>query len=354
VKKLLLSILLILAVSFSSYSQIGFEQLLKAGPADAATLVSSYGDPLFKGFGLGMNSGWTNTAKTLGFLHFDIRVTGTAVVVPSYARAFDVTKIRLSSHLQPANPNEVMSPTFSGNTGQNGPLMNLFDDYGNKITSFDLPPGVLKGFVPSPQLQVTLGLVLNTDVTVRWAPKIVLNNDFGSVSLTGFGIKHNIMDDFASGKGARKPFDLAFAASYNRVRYQKKLNLQPLEGSVPKDPDQLKDFSTQAVYGNFDNYLVQMIVSKQLSFFTPYIALGYNTSKTQFGIEGNFPIPTGISGDQLSYTTYTDPVEINFTHVKGMRADMGFQLKFPILTIFASYGLADSYGMVNGGIGIGI
>ena len=301
-----------------------------------------------------MNSGWTNTAKTLGFLHFDIRVTGTAVVVPSYAKAFDVTKIGLSDHLQPANPADVMSPTFSGNTDHNGPLMNLYDDYGNKITSFDLPPGVLKGIVPSPQLQITLGLVLNTDVTVRWAPKIVLNNKFGSISLTGLGFKHNIMDDFAGGEGDHKPFDLAFAVSYNRVRYQKKLNLQPLEGSVPKDPDQVKDFTHQAVYGNFDNYLVQMILSKQLSFFTPYVALGYNTSKTEFGIEGNFPIPTGITGDQLSYTTYTDPVKIDFTHVKGWRADMGFQLKFPVLTIFASYGLADRYGMVNAGIGIGI
>jgi hypothetical protein len=354
VKKLISAFSILLFTSLSSYAQIGFEQLLKAGPADAATLVSSYGDPLFKGFGLGMNSGWTNTAKTLGFMRFDIRVTGTAVVVPSSARAFDVTKIGLSNHLQPADPANVMSPTFSGNTESNGPLMNLFDDYGNKITSFDLPPGVLKGFVPSPQLQVTLGLVLNTDVTVRWAPKIVLNNDFGSVSTIGFGIKHNIMDDFAGAKGEHKPFDLAFAFSYNRVRYQKDLDLQPLDGSVPKDPEQVKDFSTQAVYGNFDNYLVQMILSKQLSFFTPYVAIGYNTSKTQFGIEGNFPIPSGISGDQLSYTTYTDPVKIDLTHVRGVRADMGFQLKFPILTIFASYGLAERYSLVNAGIGIGI
>jgi len=354
VKKLLSSLFVILFASLSSYAQIGFEQLLKAGPSDAATLISAYGDPLFKGFGLGMNSGWTNTAKTLGFLHFDIRVTGTAVIVPSYSRAFDVTKIGLSEHLQPAIPDDVMSPTFSGNTDHNGPLMNLFDDYGNKITSFDLPPGVLKGIVPSPQLQATVGLVLNTDITVRWSPKIVLNNDFGSVSLLGFGIKHNVMDDIAGAKGDHNPFDLAFAFSYNRVRYKKTLNLQPLEGTVPKDADQVKDFTNQAVYGNFDNYLAQMILSKQLSFFTPYIALGYNTSKTEFGIEGNFPIPTEISGDQISYTTYTDPVKINFTHVKGMRADMGFQLKFPLLTIFASYGLADRYGMVNGGIGIGL
>jgi len=45
--------------------------------------------------------------------------------------------------------------------------------------------------------------------------------------------------------------------------------------------------------------------------------------------------------------------KIDFTNVKGMCADMGFQLKFPILTIFASYSFADHYGMVNGRIGTG-
>lgn len=352
--KKLIPFILLLSISITSYAQIGFEELLKAGPADATTLVSSYGDPLFKGFGLGMNSGWTNTAKTLGFLRFDIRVTGTAVVVPSSSRSFDVTKIGLSNHLLPTNPNDVLSPTFSGNTDSHGPSMDLFDDYGNKITSFNLPSGVLKAFVPSPQLQVTLGLPLNTDVTLRGAPKITLNHDLGSITSIGFGIKHNIMDDFTGGKGDHKPFDLAFAISYNNIKYQKELNLQPIEGTVPDDPEQVKDFTTQEVYGAFDNYLVQMIISKELSFFTPYLSVGYNTSKTRFGIDGNFPIPTGISGDQISYTTYSDPVKIDLTHVRGFRADMGFQLKFPILTIFGSYGLADGYSMVNAGIGIGI
>jgi len=354
VKKKLLPVLVILFTSLSSNAQIGFEQLLRATPGDASTLVSSYGDPLFKGFGLGMNSGWTNTAKTLGFLHFDIRVTGTAVVVPSSSQSFDVTKIGLSNHLLPADPADVMAPTFSGNTDRNGPEMNLFDDYGNKITSFNMPRGVLKGLVPSPQLQVTVGLFLNTDVTLRGAPKIKFNHDLGSVSTIGFGIKHNIMDDFTGGKGGHKPFDLAFAISYNSVRYEKKLNLQPLEGSVPDDPSQVKDFSTQEVFGDFDNYLVQMMVSKELSFFTPYVSVGYNTSKTRFGIGGNYPIPTGISDEQITYTTYTDPVKIELTHVRGVRADMGFQLKFPILTIFASYGLAERYSLINAGVGIGL
>lgn len=62
----------------------GFEQLIRSGPADASKLVNAYAHPLLKGLGLGMNSGWTNTAKTLDLLHFDLRVTVTAVFVVGF------------------------------------------------------------------------------------------------------------------------------------------------------------------------------------------------------------------------------------------------------------------------------
>jgi len=350
---LLLFIALLTLPAINLKAQGSFEQLIKAGPADASKLVDAYGKPLLKGFGLGMNSGWTNTAKTLGFLHFEVRVTGTAVVVPSSDRSFDVTKIGLSSNIGPADPNDVMSPTFSGNTKLNGPEMNIYDGDGNVITSFDLPRGVLEDYVPSPQVQLTLGLIQNTDVSVRFMPKVYINNDFGSVSLIGFGIKHNIIQDFA-GKDNPLPFDFAVAFSYNSLQYNKSLSLQPDGLAVPVDDQQSTDFSGQAIYGKFDNYLFQAIFSKKLSFFTPYVAVGYNTSKTEIGIKGNYPVPTKVTFEQIYYTTYSDPVKLDDTHVNGVRADMGFELKFPIFRIYASYGVGERYSLVNAGIGIGI
>ncbi|RAJ33083.1 DUF6588 family protein [Pedobacter cryoconitis] len=342
---------LLLAVN-SIKAQTGFEQLIKAGPNDATKLVDAYGRPLLKGLGAGMNSGWTNTAKTLGLFHFELRATATAVVVPVSERSFNVTQIGLSSNIRPANLNQVITPTFSGDKHVNGPAMDIYDTNGNKLTSFNMPGGLFEDVVPTPQLQFTLGLFQNTDVTVRAFPKVKLNKGIGSVSMIGFGIKHNLIQDFSAG-GNSMPFDFALAFNYSRLHYSKKLNLQPEDFLVPSDPQESSDFSTQEIYGNLDNYLFQAIFSKEFSFFTPYISAGYNISKTELGLKGNYPIINGVKDSQISYTTFADPVNINATYIKGFRADMGFQLKFPVLTLFASYGVANNYKMLNAGIGFG-
>ena len=41
-----------------------FGQLIKSSPADATKLFQNFAEPMFKGFGTGLNSGWNNTAKT--------------------------------------------------------------------------------------------------------------------------------------------------------------------------------------------------------------------------------------------------------------------------------------------------
>ncbi len=38
---------------------------------------------LFKGFGNGLNGGWTNTAKTKKLLHFELRITATGAFTPA-------------------------------------------------------------------------------------------------------------------------------------------------------------------------------------------------------------------------------------------------------------------------------
>jgi hypothetical protein len=354
-KLLALTTLFLLAAGVTK-AQSGFDQLLKSGPADATKLVDAYGRPLFKGLGLGMNSGWTNTAETNGLLHFDLRITATAVFVPQSDRNFDVTKIGLSNTIRPDNPLNILAPTFSGNTKTNGPLMNIYDNDGNKVTSFNLPGGQLSSVVPAPQLQLTVGLIKNTDVTIRAIPKVKVSDDIGSVSMIGFGIKHNIMRDIFGSAGAIVPFDLALAFSYNKLNYNKSLNVQPENGAAPADAQQSTDFSNQAIEGHLNSFLFEAVFSKQILFFTPYIAAGYNTAKTDVSLVGNYPITSDIIPvvNQKFYTTYNNPVTINERSVNGMSAEIGFQFKLPIFRLYASYGIAASYSMVNAGIGFGI
>ncbi|QQL48443.1 DUF6588 family protein [Mucilaginibacter ginkgonis] len=350
-KKNLYAFLFLMFIAVGARAQDGFDQLIRSTPADATKLINAYSNPLFKGLGFGLNSGWTNTAKTKGFLHFDVRITASYITPPVSDKSFDVTKIGLSNHVQPAG-SATIAQTFNGSKNLSGPTMNVFDDNGNKVTSFDMPSGQLS-FTAAPQLQATVGLVQNTDVTVRYIPDVKFSDDIGTIGMFGFGLKHNIAQDFNSLKHP-VPFDLSVAFGYSRLNYSKGLNVQPESGAQPLNAQQSTDFRNQKIDGHINSFLVQAILSKKFLVFTPFVAVGYNTAKTEVGLLGNYPITSSavpVTGQKF-YTSYNNPVNITNSNVDGVRGDLGFQLDLAFFRFYASYSLSQSYNMANAGIGL--
>ncbi|HEY0244255.1 MAG TPA: DUF6588 family protein, partial [Mucilaginibacter sp.] len=257
----LITSVILLTVVFSANAQNGFDQLIKSSPFDASKMVQAYAEPLFKGFGEGLNSGWNNTAETKKFLHFDLRITANIATIPTSDKSFDVTKIGLSNHIGPADPTKTIAPTFGG-AKVDGPVMNIYNDAGVKVSNFTLPKGILS-YVPAPNVQLTIGLIHNTDLTIRTTPTIKISDDAGSVGMFGFGIKHDIIQDFT--KGRPKPFDLALAFNYNRINYSNNLNVKP-DGAATPAPGQSSDFSNQRIDAHFSGVNVAAIISKRLLF----------------------------------------------------------------------------------------
>jgi hypothetical protein len=351
-KKLSTLLAVIIFMIARAQAQNSFSGLIKAGPADATKLINAYADPLFKGIGVGLNSGWNNTAKTKKLFHFDLRFSASASFVSGADKTYDVTKIGLSNHVAPANPSQTIAPTFGGEKSTNGPMLNIFDDNGKKIDQFTLPSGKLS-VIPAPQIQLTIGLLQNTDFTIRAIPSINLGSDAGSVSSIGFGIKHDILQDFAGKAGDDLiPFDLAVAFGYSHLNLDIPLTVNPDNGSQPAS-GQNTDFSNQHIEGHFNSYMLQAIISKKILAFTPFLAIGYNNTHTNAATIGNYPITTGATlTGQTTYTTFTNPINISETSVNGMRADIGFQLNLAFFRIYASYSLAQ-YQSANAGIGFG-
>lgn len=330
----------------SSSGDGDFSDLIKSNAADATKLMQAYALPMFKGFGIGLNSGWSNTAATKKLLHFDLRVSANLAQVPTKDQTFDVTQIGLSKQVSVAatSPTKI-APTVGNNNDVARPIMSINDVNGTPTgKTFTMPQGVFN-YVPAPNIQLTVGLVHHTDVTIRTTPTINLGDDGGSVSLFGFGIKHDIIQDFA--KKVPKPFDLAIAVNYNRINYSKKLNVQPdagtsnLSGGNPS-------FNDQHIDAKFSGTTVQAIISKKFLFFTPFLSVGYQTAHSNFGVLGNYP----LTATSTNYTVITDPVSIDQTSISGMRADVGFQLNLAILRIYASVATGE-YVSGNAGIGFG-
>lgn len=349
-KKLYLSVVA-LCLIFSSLrvkAQDGIGELFKSGPSDATKLVQAYAEPFFKGFGTGLNGGWTNTAKTKSLFHFEIRVSASGVFIPQSDQSYDITQIGLSSQIRPHVAGQTQAPTFGGNT--TAPSIDVYSTGGTKLATFQLPSGA-SSVVPAPQIQATLGLVHNTDVTVRYMPTINIGDKYGKVDMFGFGFKHDIIQDFGTA-GKLIPFDLAVTFGYTKLNYTFPLTVNPDAGTTPANASQSTDFSNQHVDGHFSGINIAAIVSKKLLFFTPFASVGYSSAQTNVGMLGNYPFTNGTNGVNATYTTYTNPISIDETSISSMRADIGFQLDFVVIKLYASYSAA-KYSSVNGGLALG-
>jgi hypothetical protein len=351
-KKVLLSLITIISLaSIKAHAQgDGISQLLKTAPGDATKLINAYADPLFKGFGTGLNNGWTNTAKTKGLLHFEARVSVSGVFVPSGDKSFDVTTLGLNNNIRPVPGSPTVTPTIGGSNNATPATLGVYNDQNIKVDEFKMP-GRVTPIIPAPQIQLTAGLIKSTDLTLRFIPKTKLSDNIGSVGMIGFGLKHNIMDDIFGGVGGKLvPFDLAIAAGYTRFNYELPLDVKPSGNRVPDAASATKtDFSNQRFEGHFSGFNVQAIISKKLVFFTPFAAVGFNTAKTDVGLRGNFPVSNGLA----TYTVYTDPVNINKNSISSFKLDAGFQLDMAFFKFYAS-GSIGQYKSVTAGIGIGI
>ena len=333
-------------------AQDGLSALIKSGPGDAAKLLNAYSEPLFKGIGVSTNGGWTNTAKTKKLLKFDLRITASGTFVPSSGKTFDVTRIGLSSQVRPADAGNTIAPTFAGNKNAVGPTLNIYDDNGNKVQQFNMPSGMFS-VIPAPQIQLSAGLIDNTDFTVRGIPSITVGSDKSTFSMIGFGIKHDIMQDIV-GKAAANvvPFDLAIAFGYSHSDLKIPLTVTPDEGSTPKDTQQGTNFTNQHLSGSFNSYTLQAIISKKFLGITPFFSVAYNNTHTSAAAVGNYPITTGGNLVSTTYTTFTNPINIRETSINGVRADLGFQVEAGFFRVYGSYSISQ-YQSVNAGIGFG-
>lgn len=320
-KNIVLLSAFLLPLNLMAQDEVG--DVFRGAPADAGKLASAYLAPATTGFGLGLNSGWYSSAKTKGMLRFDIRITATAAIVPESDKTFDVTKLGLTS-MTPVGSS--ITPTLSG-PETDGARMRI-----NKNSQeFNLPDGINVGYVPSPQVQLTVGLPKNIDVSFRYVPTIDLD-DFGKVDLFGVGAKVEVLPIILGKKEKLLPFDLAVALGYTQLKWS-----IPLEVGSNPDPNQRIDVKLNGISAD-------AIISKKLAVFTPFFSLGYNSAESNIKALGTYDFDGEV---------HTNPFDIKRTDVSGMKASLGFQLHLAFFRLYASYTQA-KYGYANAGIGFGI
>lgn len=355
-------------VSFGVKAQNNISSILKTGLGDANKLVGAYSTPLLKTLGAGNNAGWFNTAKPHGTLGFDLTIVPTLVLVPSADQSFNVDNLGLNTLKRIDGPET--SPTFFGSDKQ-GPIVGIPYNNGSDTVLYKntLPAGIGFGAFPVPVAQLAVGVVKNTEIVVRYLPQV--DYDQMKMGMIGFGIKHDIKQ-WIPGM-SELPFDLSVMYNYSSFEGQLKIKQLQAEASSSSvyngDPGRV--YNNQKVDIKTTGSAFNLIVSKKIAMFTPYLGLGYQTSTSKLTMKGDFPVtdvnenfePQNASGTPgynannpnhhpLIVRVQQDPIKVE-GKLSGFRATGGFRLKMAVITLQADYTFAE-YSVVTFGIGVNI
>ncbi|MEQ8525385.1 DUF6588 family protein [Gracilimonas sp.] len=339
--------------------------ILRGGAADANILMENFLAPYTKGFGADLNTGWFNTAKAHPTLGFDISLNVSAAVIPSSDKMFDVTALNLSQLELTSGSAE--TPTIAGdkstNTTMGVYLENPQTGQEELVTEFGLPGGTGFAYAPAPMVQASIGIIKDTDLTIRFVPEFTAPVVDAGVGMFGIGVKHGINQWLPGGK--LLPVDLSVQVGYTKFDANANFNVDPevpqggnaeIENTFPASTwdDQSIELETTATTFN-------AIVGKTLPFISVYGGLGYETSKTTLATPGMYPITSfnpdypndPVNEKEKRIEAIEAPIDLEIKGDNKIRAFAGLRLSLAIFRISASY-TQSAYSAFNVGVGFGL
>ena len=336
-KNLILSIITLPLSITSTNAQLfdGIENILLTSTEDASILAEGYTAPLGKTLTYALNSGWATSAKTHKKLGFGLTIGGAAPFVPDADQVFTPTGLTSLSV-----PSESLPTVFGGGGDQQLNFSFSESVLGNEVEydgklSF---PGGLKDelpleTIPAPIVQASVGVVFDTDLLVRFIPTIEMQGS--TFSLTGFGLKHNIMQYF--GPLDKLPLNVSVLAAISKASFEYDLSDSTFGGNS----------SNRKMTFEADTFTIQALASIDLPVISAFAGLGYNAGDSQFDVSGDYSIPYTVSGVNFS-RILEDPISIA-SEASGVMGIVGARLNLLFLKIFANYTIQE-YNTLTAGI----
>jgi hypothetical protein len=307
------------------------ESILLAAKEDANKLTESYVNPGMKGLIYGMNSGWYHTAKVHNTLGFDISIGLNASIVPKKDELITFSNLNLTSISSASST----SPTLAGSG--DGASMNVNTTVqGQSVTaSFEMPSGI-KGdlplnAVPTPAVQLSLGLPYKFDVMLRLVPEVGDQDVKGK--LFGIGLKKEITSIF--GPLDKLPLHVSVLAAYSNMSVN-----YAMDGNTIPGQNQLAEFKLNA-------FTAQAVASLNFPIINVYGGLGYSGGNSTLKLLGTYDLEYNTNGNTITETV-TDPLDLDFK-TSGFRTTLGARISLGFFKIFADYTLQE-YNTLSAGI----
>jgi hypothetical protein len=343
---------------YAQLDQVG--KLMAGGASDATKLLQEYLKPFGNSLGANLSAGWYNTAKVHKLGGFDLTFSLSFAIVPAGDKSFDPTKIGLAANSISGNS----APTLSGKRSA-GPIIGYTQTVGANtysIASYNSPKGFGIGVIPSPMLQLTVGLIKETSLSFRYIPTTNIkigNADVGKIGLWGIGIQHGLKQWIPV--VSRVPFlNLTFQAGYTKLSNSENISFTPadLQGVTDQTAGAVS-WAGQKMDLNVSNFTANVIASVDIPVISVYGGIGISSSKTDMSLLGNYPIPTFDPVQLKSVVNASgvvkDPIKTHIGSNDGNltkpRLSAGLKFKLGPLHIHFDYTRA-YYSIVSAGIGI--
>lgn len=334
-------------------------EVLRAGTTDANLLLENYLKPFGAGLGADLNAGWVNSARPYRTLGFDFRVHVGVALVPGSDRSFNVDQLNFQNLQRVDGP--VVSQTAFGEDTPGSVLgvfvHNPYSDQSEEVTRFTMPEGMGYPYVPAPMVQLTVGAVKDTDVTLRYMPTVSF--DELNVNLFGFGFKHGL-NQWLPG-GGTLPVDLSVQMGYTRFNSDFSFDLLPESGTDIYNPHSAAIWNNQSAELKANGFTGNLLVGKNFPVLSLYGGVGFQTSEITLTTPGSYPI-TSFNPDYTPANTneetreriierIDDPIDLNLSGESSMQAMAGFRLRLGFFAVSGSCTLS-KYPVANLGVGI--
>jgi len=342
-KKIIVVLLLLTATQISQAQEL--ESILIAAE-DASKLTEGYINPAMKGLMYSMNGGWYSTAKTHKKLGFDITINANASFVPNADQVFAFIPSDYSFLTLPNGESELPTVMSENSAETTVDVSVPVGDGTFKIASFNMPGGITNDLplnaVPSPMVQVGVGLPFRTDVKVRYIPNMNFDNSV-EANLIGLGLQHDLTQYL--GPIDRLPLSVSILAAFTNMDVTYFI----------EDVSTIDNVSVSNGTAEFklNTWTVQAIGSLDFKIITFYGSVGYNNGSSSVKLKGDYNLTYDIqdSGGNVLGTvneSVTNPINLNFD-ANGVRATIGTRLNLAFFKIFADYTIQE-YNTATAGI----
>ncbi|ANH60304.1 DUF6588 family protein [Dokdonia donghaensis] len=223
------------------------------------------------------SAAWVDNAHSLGLFETKISLHFNTLFTPSSKRSFEVSNSDFNNFIIRNGSSSAIIPSALG-----GETSTFFDftigDEPNELQAFE---GVQQSVLFHPFLQASVGLWKKTEVTLRYSPRIPIED--AAYNIYGIGLKHNL-NQYSSKEENPESLQYAIAASYARFDLSIKLDAFTIDNPDDTETTTLLEVDGMEIASN--SMLFQLITSKKLKQFEFMGNLGITVSDYDFSLNG--------------------------------------------------------------------